>query len=176
MRNIVVLLLLSCFAFANNLKLNQGKIKAHTEIFGDSKIDPSTKDIKIDLNINENDITTIRGNIAILSTSLKSEKETRDEHMHELLQSKIYPNITYNIKDIKPHNANFMITGTLTLNGVSKEITTVANIVKNGTTIQIDGKFDILLTNFNMEPPSMLFLTVRDKIDIQYNLNLNQSK
>jgi len=174
MRNIVILLLLSCFAFANTLELNQGEIKAHTEVFGDSKIDPSTKDIKVDLNINQNNITSIRGNISILSESLKSQKETRDEHMHKLLESKIYPSIIYRIKDIKSNNANFMIRGTLRLNGISKEITTIANIVNNGTTIQINGKFNILLTNFNMKPPKLLFLTVRNKIDIQYNLSLKQ--
>ena len=51
MFKLLVILSLGLFANANNLTVQNGEIKAHTEVFGDSEINPSTKNVKADLTI-----------------------------------------------------------------------------------------------------------------------------
>lgn len=170
MHKLLMLVFLSVFAFANNLVLQNGEIEVHTEVFGDNEINPKTQNIDSSLNY-KNSIESIRGKINILSSSLKSKKEDRDKNMYELLNSSIYPNITFNITDIKKDkNKQFQIKGNLTLNAVTKEIISLVTIEESENIFSINGTFFIKLTQFNMKPPKMFFLTVRDKIDIKYNL------
>ena len=169
MHKLLLLILLSIFAFANNLVLQDGEIEAHTEVFGDSEINPKTQSIVSTLNY-ENSIESIRGKIQISSSSLKSKKEDRDKNMYELLNTKNYPNITFNISDIQKKDEQFEIKGKLTLNAVTKEITSLVKIEELENVLVINGTFFIKLTQFNIKPPKMFFLTVRDQIDIKYNL------
>lgn len=170
MHKLLLLVFLSVFAFANNLLLQNGEIEAHTEVFGDSEINPKTQNIVSSLNY-ENSIESIKGEIKITSTSLKSKKEDRDKNMYDLLNTKNYPTIVFNITNIKKDkNKQFKIKGELTLNAVTKEIESLVNIEELNDSLTMNGTFFIKLTQFNMKPPKMFFLTVRDQIDIKYNL------
>jgi len=169
MRKLLLVVFLSVFAFADTLVLQNGEIEAHTEVFGDSNINPKTQSIISTLKY-ENTIESIKGKIKISSASLKSEKEDRDKNMYELLKTDIYPNITFNITDIQKKDEQFELTGTLTLNAVGKEVKSIVEIDELENEISMDGTFRIKLTQFDIKPPKLLFLTVRDQIDIKYNL------
>lgn len=177
MFKLLLLGFLGLFAFTNasNLVLEDGEIKAHTEIFGDSKIDPKTKMIDSKLYIDKT-IESLRGDISINTMSLKSDNDKRDEHMHELLQAKLFPTISFKITDIQAFQDKYMIDGLLTLNGVTRPASSVCSITKENNKVVLNGYFGIKLTQFNMEPPSMLFITVRDKIDINYDFKFNEEK
>ena len=49
-----------------------------------------------------------------------------------------------------------------------------AKILKENGTVQIHSLFSIKMTDFGIEPPVMIFLTVRDQVDIDVNLNLKE--
>lgn len=175
MHKLILIILLSIFSFANNLTLEKGEIQAHTEIFGDSKIDPRTEDIISTLIIEQN-IESIKGKIFFNSLSLISDNLDRDKHMYKLLNIKTNPSITFEIKSIQELDTNYQINGFLTLNGVKKEISTIVIIGEHKQLLNLRGKFSIKLTQFNMEPPTLLFLTVRDQIDINYKLSYTKGK
>ncbi|PLY07201.1 MAG: YceI family protein [Arcobacter sp.] len=175
MRKLILVAFLSIFSFANNLVLQEGEIVAHTEIFGDSKIDPMTKVIDSKITMNEN-IESIKGNVTINSLSLVSDNLDRDKHMYEVLNIKVNPTISFEFKSIEKNDLDYKINGYLTLNGVKKEISSITTIVDDQKLLNLSGNFSIKLTEFNMEPPSLLFLTVRDQIDIKYNLSYTKGK
>ncbi len=170
MRKLFILVILSIFSFGNNLILEKGEIIAHTEIFGDSDINPATKEIDSKFIMNEN-IESIEGLISIKSLSLTSDTPDRDKHMYEVLNITINPTINFEIKTVKKVDDLYEINGFLTLNGIEKEITSRASIIEEKDFLNLKGDFSIKLSEFNMEPPSLLFLTVRDQIDIKYNLS-----
>ena len=170
MRKLIFLVILSIFSYANNLVLQEGEIIAHTEIFGDSKINPKTKSIDSKLFINQN-IESIKGDIYINSISLKSDNEDRDEHMYKVLNIELYSTINFEITSIEKKDLDYKINGVLTLNGVKKSISSIASISKTQNLLNLEGDFFIKLTDFSIEPPTLLFLTVRDQIDIKYNLS-----
>ena len=175
MFRLLLILGLAIFANANNLTLQNGEIKAHTEVFGDSEINPTTKDVKADLTM-ENSIESIKGKIYFETLTLISDKKSRDEHMYELLQIEKFKTISFDIKNITKNETDYEIKGALTLNGVTKNIKAKIIINQQNNQISLNGGFSFNLTDFNLEPPKMVFLTVRNQIDITYNISLNEVK
>ena len=175
MFKLLVILSLALFANANNLTVQNGEIKAHTEVFGDSEINPTTKNVKADLTI-ENSIESIKGKIYFETLTLISDKKSRDEHMYELLQVEKFKTISFDIRSITKNETDYEIIGALTLNGVTKNIKAKIIINQQNNQISLNGGFSFNLTDFNLEPPKMMFLTVRNQIDITYNISLNEVK
>ncbi|RXK12774.1 hypothetical protein CP965_09370 [Halarcobacter mediterraneus] len=158
------------FVNAQDLKFVDGKIKTHTEVFGDKNINPSTKDIISHLTMNEK-LSSLKGTISLTTFSLHSDNEKRDLHMYETLHSETFPQISFRLNSIERLDNSFLIKGFLTLNGLEKEISSLAQIKDKDNHLVLDGNFSIKLTSFNLEPPTMFFLTVRDQIDISYHLD-----
>ena len=175
MFKLLVILSLGLFANASNLTVQNGEIKAHTEVFGDSQINQTTKNVKSDLTI-ENTIESIKGKIYFETLTLVSDTKSRDEHMHELLKIEKFKTISFDIKSITKNEDAYNINGIVTLNGVSKNITTKSFINKQNNQVSLNGGFSFNITDFSLEPPTMMFLTVRNQIDISYNLTLSEIK
>lgn len=167
------LIILAFFAIAlnaQNLDFSNGKISAHTEVFGDSHIDPFSENINSTLTIKDK-LDTIKGEISLKTLSLHSSNKDRDEHMYKVLHAKDFATITYKISEIRKVDDAYEISGILTLNKQKRIVSSKAQIVQKNNHIILDGNFNIKLTSFNIEPPTMFFLTVRDQIDITYHLD-----
>ena len=173
MSKILIILCLSLALNAANLNIQKGEIIAHTEVFGDSQISPSTKEINTFLTI-QKEVESIRGKIYFDTITLISQKRDRDSNMYELLNFQKYKNISFDISNIVKNENGYYINGDLTLNGITKNITTNGEIINNKDAILLKGGFSFNLTDFNLEPPTMFFLTVRNQIDITYNIQLNK--
>lgn len=173
MSKILIILCLSLAAIASSLNIKKGEIIAHTEVFGDSQINPSTKEINTFLTI-QKEVESIRGKIYFDTITLISQKRDRDSNMYELLNFQKYKNISFDISNIVKNENGYYINGDLTLNGITKNITTNGEIINNKDAILLKGGFSFNLTDFNLEPPTMFFLTVRNQIDISYNIQLNK--
>ena len=171
MFKLLIVLSLVLFANASNLSVQNGEIIAHTEVFGDSQINPTTKDVKADLTMNDT-IESLKGKIYFDTISLISDKKTRDEHMYELLQAEKFKTITFDIRSITKVDMDYEIKGVLTLNGVQRNIKAKISINKQNNQILLSGGFSFNLTDFSLEPPTMMFLTVRNQTDISYNITL----
>jgi len=170
MYKFMILVFLSAILNATMFSLQTGEIKAHTEIFGDSGIDPKTTIISSNLMMEEG-VESLKGTISFKTFSLKSEKEDRDEHMHESMNSELHKSVSFYISRVKKLENDYEISGFVVLNGVKKEIKSVATITENTDTLKISGTFSIIMSDFSIEPPTLLFLSVRDQVDITYNLN-----
>jgi polyisoprenoid-binding protein YceI len=173
MSKILIILCLSLALNAANLNIQKGEIIAHTEVFGDSQINPSTKEINTFLTI-QKEVESIRGKIYFDTITLISQKRDRDSNMYELLNFQKYKNISFDISNIVKNENGYYINGDLTLNGITKNITTNGEIINNKDAILLKGGFSFNLTDFNLEPPTMFFLTVRNQIDISYNIQLKK--
>ena len=173
MSKILIILCLSLAAIASSLNIKKGEIIAHTEVFGDSQINPSTKEINTFLTI-QKEVESIRGKIYFDTITLISQKRDRDSNMYELLNFQKYKNISFDISNIVKNENGYYINGDLTLNGITKNITTNGEIINNKDAILLKGGFSFNLKDFNLEPPTMFFLTVRNQIDISYNIQLKK--
>lgn len=172
-RILITTILMAICTFANILQVHEGEIKAHTEVFGDSTIDPQTKHISTSLTI-ESTIESIKGVVFISSKDLISDNSKRDEHMYEAIEADSFSTISYTIQTIEKQDDGYMLHGVLALHGIKKEMDIKANITKENGTVLLQSQFSIKMTDFGIEPPVMIFLTVRDQVDIAINLNLKE--
>jgi len=156
---------------AGNLTLTQGEIMTHTKVFGDSDINPGTNIIQVEATVDEA-IESLKGTFTINSADLKSSKSDRDEHMYETLEVTKYPKIIVDIQSVSKIAEQYKLNGLVTLHGVTKPLNTIATITKDATGISLKGGFAVKMTDHGVKPPKLLFLTVRDRIDITYDLQL----
>jgi len=175
MFKLVLVLLFVFIANASELKLLDGKIQAHTEVFGDSTIDPQTNAIMAKIK-KDNSIESINGEFSIEALSLVSDNKDRDKHMYEVLKVVQSPIISFYITHIQKMEDTYEIAGILKMNHIRKNITSQANITEKGKDITINGEFSINLSEYGLEAPTMFFLTVRDQIDIKYSFNFKEIK
>ncbi len=167
MRYLFLILVTTVTIFASNLVFQKGYVLAHTTVFGDSTIDPSSSNITSHLSINRGDISSLKGFVRVSLVDLKSDNKKRDEHMYEAINTKKYKNTTYKIKSVnKNSSGSYTIKGTLNLHGITKNINMVGDIIQNGDTLVIKAKTSFKMSDFGIEPPKLLFLSVRDLLEM----------
>lgn len=164
--------LLAFSLYGANLSVANGKIEAHTEVFGDSAINPTSTNVKANLSF-DGTIESLRGVVSIDTKSLISTNTERDTHMYETLEADKYNSISFDIKAIQKDGVDYNIIGELKLCSVTKPIKAKATITKlSDSKLNINSIFAINMSDFGVKPPKLLFLTVRDRVDLNVSLDL----
>jgi len=167
MRYLFLALSASAMLSASNLTFVKGSVLAHTSVFGDSSINPSSSHIISHLEMGK-DITSLRGSVDVSLIDLKSDNSIRDEHMHEAIDTTKYTKTTYTIKKLIKNSAGrYNIEGILSLHGVNKPITLDGIVSKEKNMLHIKAKTSFKMSSFGIKPPKMFFLTVEDKLDMK---------
>jgi len=160
-------------AYAKELSFKEGFIQAQTEILGDSNIAPKSSHIMTKLTMDES-VESLKGTISLELLNLKSENEKRDAHMYETLRVKEHPSTSFKLKEVKKESDGYHLLGVLTLNNQTKAIDTKADINDQEALLKLQGGFSIKMSDFGIEPPTLLFLSVRDEVAITYDLTLTK--
>jgi polyisoprenoid-binding protein YceI len=171
-KRLIWLLIFPLTLFGGNLNIENGSINAHTEVFGDSAIEPSVNTIFTDLNINGDDLESIKGIISFKIMDFVSSNSDRDEHMQEMFEMEKYPDISFVISKVSKQDANYMLEGIMDIHGVKKPLQIPVAIEQNQNRVTMYSNFSVKVTDYGMEPPSLLFFTVRDQVDVNATLNL----
>ncbi len=158
---------------AANLVVDRGIVQAHTEVFGDSHIDPATRGIVSHLKMKDT-VESIEGSVDVSVLKLKSDNHSRDEHMVKALESEKYPISTYTFKHIAKHGNRYEIDGILYFHGVKRPLRIDADIVDKGDRVVFRGKSALRLSAFRIKPIKLLFLEVRDKIDLNIDVTFDK--
>lgn len=102
-------------------------------------------------------------------------------NIHKYLKGKDYPNITFKldrITDIVRENGTALVTAEGVINAAGKDnmvtMTVTASMNDDGS-INFSGEQDLLMTSFDIDPPTAVLGTVRarDEFQIIYNVNFN---
>ena len=172
-KRLMFLMVLPLVLFGGNLTLQDGTIKAHTEVFGDSEIEPAVTKITASLTMDANNTESISGDISFNIIDFISSSSGRDEHMQEMFEMEKYPAISFSVEKVTKQNQNYIIDGTMYIHGVSKALQIPATITQSNQTISMHSDFQVKVTDYGMEPPSLLFMDVRNEVDINATLNFN---
>ncbi len=159
---------------ASSLHITGGEIDAHTEVFGDGSINPSIKKIHGNLQMQKDDPETLHGRIWFGIADFRSDNSERDEHMDKMFEKTKYPSIALDINKVTKRGSSYMIEGTLQMHGTIKPIAVAADIVKKDGAWQITSNFSVKVSDYGMEPPTLLFLSVRDRVDIHAAVELKE--
>ena len=111
------------------------------------------------------------GFISIPVKSFDSGNSNRDSNMLVYCKGIKYPDISFRPKEIIKGDNLVTINGMLEFAGNVQDLTTSANIKAiSDSSFTAKGKFDILLSKFDIDRPSLLFTKIDDKISIEYSI------
>jgi polyisoprenoid-binding protein YceI len=113
--------------------------------------------------------------VAIKVASFDSKDSNRDSHALEVLDGIRYPNVTFVSQQVVPNaDGTLKATGKLTFHGVTKPTVLVCTRKDNGNSLTIDGLFDINMTDFNIEQPSLLGMKADNAIKIKFTASFTR--
>lgn len=165
---------LTASVYAGNLSYESGTIKAHTEVFGDSSIDPVAKKATSHLSM-ESTPSTLKGSIDVSMGDLFSDNKKRDEHMQEALESSLFPKAVFEVKEVVAKGGdNYTLKGAMNLHGVSKAMSFEGTITEEGSKVHIKAASVMKMSDFGIKPIKLMFLTVRDQVNLSVDVVLKR--
>ena len=122
------------------------------------------------------------GNVAftIPVKSIKTGNDKRDEHMYELLQAEKDPNVVFEGKLIddfdfdKKTEQKVRVKGDFTLAGTTRQIAIDIALDPMAKGLQLNASWSLLITDYNLERPSLAFIKVNDKHVLSVNTLLKE--
>lgn len=101
------------------------------------------------------------------------------EHFNEnYLESEKYPNGTFKGKiqesiDLKtPGTYTVTASGSLTIHGVTKQVTIPGKIISSGNELKLEFKFPVKLEDFKVEIPTLVFQKIAEEVAVSGKMTL----
>lgn len=103
-----------------------------------------------------------------------SGNRNRDAHVLQAVRAPLYPEVTFRVTSLEGFSAEggkgrATVIGILSLNGHSRSITVPVEF-EAGDPATVTGRFTIRMTEFGIDPPSLLFLKAKDSVLIEFAL------
>ena len=109
-------------------------------------------------------------NFEVAVADIKSERgSTMDKKMHAALQQESHPEVLFALKEIKDGST---LVGTLTVAGKTKDVEIDGTINSSGENLEISGEHNIVLKDYDIEPPTAMFgqVVVGDDVMVKFDL------
>jgi polyisoprenoid-binding protein YceI len=97
--------------------------------------------------------------LAIAAATLTSPREGLDKNMHSALQVKGHPDITFRLLRLEPRfdvPGAFRAIGVLQIAGAEREISLDLTTERKDTTLKVQGRVLLLMTDFGIKPPTAM--------------------
>ncbi|RAK02063.1 polyisoprenoid-binding protein YceI [Larkinella arboricola] len=103
-------------------------------------------------------------------SSFDSDNTNRDSHALETMEALKYPKVTFTSNDIQQDGNNLTIKGNLTFHGVTKPVVIQANRQDGNAQITVKGDFDIKLSDYKIERPSLMMVPVEETVKLKIHM------
>ena len=103
-----------------------------------------------------------RVNVQVEVSTFDSGNSNRDSHAMEVIDALSYPLASYTSSSIEQTADSITVYGKLTFHGVTHDHTFKAAYTINNNTIIVKGGFDVSLTYYKVERPSLMLMKVDD--------------
>ncbi|MCX6170546.1 MAG: YceI family protein [Ignavibacteriales bacterium] len=114
-------------------------------------VDPTTKEIK-------------KVTVQVDVTTFDSGNSNRDSHAMEAVDALTYPDTRFASTSISQKGDSLKVYGKLTFHGITKDIVISAATKWTNNKLIVNGNFNISLTAFKVERPSLLLIPVKDTL------------
>jgi len=109
--------------------------------------------------------------ISVPLSTFSSGNDNRDSNMLVYCRAFDFPNINFQSTSIKVNESTLEIEGKIEFAGEEREIKTNAKLNSlDNNLFAIEGELDILLSEFKVERPSLLFVEIEDLVKIKYSI------
>jgi polyisoprenoid-binding protein YceI len=120
---------------------------------------------------NEIEQISIVVNVATFNSGLSS----RDSHMMEVLDGLTYPRIIFSSSNVQYTPDGILVKGKLQFHGVERMIETKVKLEKINHKWMFTGSLPVLLEDYKVERPSLLFVKVDNKIQIDFQVGYKEN-
>jgi polyisoprenoid-binding protein YceI len=109
--------------------------------------------------------------VLIRVATFNSQNQNRDSHMVEVLEGLKYPTVSFTSQDVK-HNADGTLTanGKLTFHNVTRPMSIQVNHHEAASQLIVNGTFNVKLSDYAIDPPSLLGISTKDQFTITFVL------
>lgn len=113
---------------------------------------------------------------------IDSDSRRLNSNLHEYLLEDDHPNITFElieITDIEVNGDTAIITAEVVINAAGVDHTTSMTVnatMNSDSSITFSGSKELLMTNFDIEPPTAVFGTIRARDEMEIRFNVTFSK
>ena len=112
-----------------------------------------------------------RCSVSIPINTFSSGNDNRDSNMLIYCKAYDFPNVSFESKSIQVDKSSINIEGIIEFAGVKKVIKTKARSINlQDSEFSIEGEFEILLSEFGIERPSLIFVKIEDSVKIKYSI------
>ena len=109
--------------------------------------------------------------IVVPISTFSSGNDSRDSNMLIYCKAFDFPNISFESKSIQVNKNSLEIEGSIEFAGEKKAIKTTAQLNNLGDNqFSIEGEFEIMLSEFDITRPSLLFVKMEDRVLITYSI------
>ena len=134
------------------------------------KWEGSTSDVKGVVSYDKN-IDQYECSISVPLSTFSSGNDNRDSNMLVYCRAFDFPNINFQSTSIKVKGSALEIEGKIEFAGEEKDIKTNAKLNSlDNNLFAVEGELDILLSEFKVERPSLLFVEIEDLVKIKYSI------
>ena len=125
--------------------------------------------------VREHGVTSIQAIVSV--AGMKSGKSGLDKNMSKALLADKHPDIrfeltSYDVAAAESEAMKITAKGKLTVAGVERETPITLKGVRTGDTVRLEGSVPLLMTQFNVKPPTMMMGTMRTKDEVTVHLDL----
>lgn len=128
------------------------------------------KDVNAVIVYDDNTKTINQVAVSLKVDAFDSGNANRDSHAIEVMEGLKYPKVTFTSNKIKVDNKTLTAEGNLTFHGVTKPVTITVTRTDSDKKIALDGKFDILLSQFQVERPSLFGVKTKDEVSLSFKV------
>ena len=177
MKYLILIYAIACISFGANAQGTTQK-----KLFADKKQSEITyamdhplhswtgvsKDINSVILIDSNSGIISQVAVSVKISSFDSQNANRDSHAIEVTEALKYPVIKFSSSKIVQEGNKLKVTGTLSFHGVNQLITFDAAKKNKGSNIEVSGGFTVKLTQFKIDPPSLMGIATDDEIKLSF--------
>jgi polyisoprenoid-binding protein YceI len=117
---------------------------------------------KIDVDLNKKEISKVFVQVDV--TSFNSGNSSRDSHAMEVIDALSFPDSKFISSSIMQKGDSLKVSGKLTFHGITKDVVISAATKWSNNKLIVNGNFEISLTAFNVERPSLLLIPVKENL------------
>ena len=169
MKNILIFIFVISSLLATQYEVTSNKI-VYYGVHALHKWEGSTTKTTGTLSYDKNK-KTYSCNITVPLNTFSSGNDNRDSNMLTYCNAITYPDIIFKSKMIAVNNESIDLEGIIEFAGKKRNLKTVAHLIElNENEFSIQGEFEILLSDFGIPQPSLLFIKMEDNILIKYSI------
>jgi len=173
-KSIGFLLLLTCvIASAQNLKLPNDKSASSITYSMKHPLhqwDGVSREVNSILVTNPEKSALVQVAVRAKLATFDSKNANRDSHMIEVAEGLKYPDVTFTSSDISLSEPQFTAKGTMVFHGVTRPVTISGTLTRKKDKLVFAGSFKVKLTDFGVEPPSLLGLVTEDEFALRFEM------